>query len=119
MGRNQKPIGRPPKYKPEMIEDLLQRAKKGHTITEICSEWNITRQTFYRWRDEHPAFSDALKLSRIHYEAWYSKFVRGVAGGQVPGANVTALIWLGRNTCGWSDLRPHEEDESVDFELHE
>ncbi len=60
----QKPTGRPTKYKKEFAEQAAKLCRKGFIDDEIADFFNVTRSTFYLWKQRHRAFSDALKESK-------------------------------------------------------
>lgn len=55
--------GRPPKYNPEIHDNLVyQLARDNKTNDDIAENYmKITRTTFYEWINTHPSFSDAYK----------------------------------------------------------
>ena len=55
--------GRPPKYNPEIHDNLVyQLVRDNKTNDDIAENYlKITRTTFYEWINTHPSFSDAYK----------------------------------------------------------
>ncbi|GIZ15512.1 hypothetical protein [Capnocytophaga catalasegens] len=47
------------KIKDEIIADIY--AKKSCNISATCSALNITRKTFYSWREKRPKLNELLK----------------------------------------------------------
>ena len=61
------------KYDPKFAEELLSgiRYKKKLSIPELCRKWRITRQTYWRWREQYQEFSDAAELAELDYATSY------------------------------------------------
>lgn len=56
--------GRPTKYKPEYAKIAKKMCELGATDFDIVEALGVARSTFYKWRLEHKAFSDALKTGK-------------------------------------------------------
>lgn len=57
-------LGRPSSYDPVYCDAVVKYGKAGLTYTAIAVKLGISRDTLYRWMDDFPDFSDALKLAR-------------------------------------------------------
>ena len=49
---------------------------EGQSITEVCVELKIARQTFYEMRDDYIIFADAVELGLQQSEAWWTRLGR-------------------------------------------
>lgn len=58
------PLGRPTKYTESMVEQAKKLAGLGATDREIADFLEIDEATLYRWKHEHEAFCEALKLGK-------------------------------------------------------
>lgn len=58
------PPGRPSEYSPFIGNLLIDLMATGLSLTAAAAEIGFHRWTIYRWAEEHPEFSDALKLAR-------------------------------------------------------
>lgn len=56
--------GRPTKYKAEYVKIAKKMCELGATDADIIEAIGVARSTFYKWRAEHKAFSDALKVGK-------------------------------------------------------
>ena len=102
--QSKNPIGRPNKYKPEFHpQDFINRSKNGESVTEICMAWDIDRQTLYNWSNKHQEFFDAIKKGKDYLDAWFCRFFKKMAVGQIANANITAAIFLAKNAVKWTD----------------
>jgi hypothetical protein len=59
-------------YDPSMDEKALAAYKEGKSIVGICVELGISRETYYRWRDDetHP-FSEIAKAGETISQQWW------------------------------------------------
>ena len=56
------------KYTPEIVKaitDLIE--KDSYKVEEICEIVKISKDTYYRWLNENPDFSDALKKAETKF----------------------------------------------------
>jgi len=67
------PGGRPSKYKPEYCEQAHKLVLLGATDERIIDFFGIGNGTFYRWRQAHPEFREALKLSKEEMDTQVEK----------------------------------------------
>ena len=56
--------GRPTKYKSEYAKIAKKMCELGATDFDIVEALGIARSTFYKWRNDHKPFSDALKVGK-------------------------------------------------------
>lgn len=56
--------GRPTSYKAEYANIARKMCELGATDMDIVEALGVARSTFYKWRNEHEAFSDALKVGK-------------------------------------------------------
>lgn len=71
------------KFEPWMIDKALQLFAEGDSITSVCVDLDITRETYYNWRDnpEHP-FSNTAKRGELSSQQFWERAGRnGVLGG--------------------------------------
>lgn len=97
-----RPVGRPTKYSKAIAERLPSMFENGESVVEVCVALGITKQTFYRWVDEKPEFSDAYEKGKEISEAWWTRLARGGSTGQVKVQPATLIFNL-KNRFGWKD----------------
>lgn len=56
--------GRPPLYRAKYIAQAERAAQAGFTDKEIADLLGCGLTTLYKWKNEHPEFSEALKLNK-------------------------------------------------------
>ena len=74
--RARRTSGRPTKYKRKFCEEVTELAKTGASMAEICSHFDISRQTIDNWANKHPEFLEALTRAKIHAQAWWEAIGR-------------------------------------------
>jgi hypothetical protein len=57
-------MARPTKYKPEYVEQAAKLCALGATDIEIADFFDVDARTLYRWKAEHEAFCQSLKVSK-------------------------------------------------------
>lgn len=111
------PAGRPSKYDAEEHCKLaVAHGTDGKTYTAIANAIGITRDTLYRWMDEHPEFSDAMKKSRELAMQWWEERMQSMAlTGE---GNATAMIFAMKNQFpdDYKDRKEHKVE--ADLELY-
>jgi len=65
--------GRPTKYLPEMCETVIELMREGASQDEVIGHLDISRDTFYRWKEENKEFSDAIKRGIRLSQAWWER----------------------------------------------
>ena len=66
-------MGRPTKYKPEMCKVVIELMKEGASQEEVCGHLDISRDTFYRWKEENKEFSDTVKRGIQLSQGWWER----------------------------------------------
>ena len=83
-------------------ETVLNMYKDGCADVEIMAHLSISRDLFYRWLEEEPEFSDAIKRGRTLSESWWTRHGRKMATGEAEG-NPTTWIFNMKNRFKWTD----------------
>jgi hypothetical protein len=58
------PNGRPSPYRPDFADQARKLCRNGATDREIAHILGVCVRTFYRWRAEHDAFAQALRVGK-------------------------------------------------------
>lgn len=97
-----KGVGRPTKYHPDLCEFLPAMFERGESVSEVCVALSLSKETFYRWVEEHPEFSNAYKAGLARSEAWWSRLGRAGAAGFV---DIQPATWVFnmKNRFSWTD----------------
>lgn len=86
-------LGRPTKYRPDYHPAWAEKlAKLGATDEDIAGALDICVATLYNWKNEHPAFLEALKGGKIMADAEVaSKLFHRATGYQHPDVDVKVI----------------------------
>lgn len=88
------------KYKDTYPDDLIKMMAKGMLDCEIYAEWDISKKTFYKWRNEIPAMEEAFDIGYPKCEAFYVRHARQcMLDGDDKGFKF--FIGLMNNKFGW------------------
>lgn len=117
MSEEKPKMGRPTKYDPKYIQEMIDFFKRDYTIrkngkTEACDFPSIARfavnidvnkSTIYEWADKHPDFSNALKKCQEMQE---DIIVNNSLKGSYNGAFAQFLL---KNNFGYKDRQEVEQ----------
>lgn len=95
--------GRPSKYSPAYCEEVISFLAEGHSVTAFAGHIGVARSTVFKWADEIPEFSDALKVGQAKATAAWERVLLKVA--KDGGGNATAAIFGLKNRAAedWAD----------------
>jgi hypothetical protein len=124
--------GRPSDYKPKFAEEARKQCEEGATDQELADYFEVSVRTLYRWKNKHPEFCQALKVSKATADERVERslFERAigyerdevdirVVGGEIvqtpvrkfyPPDTTAAIFWL-------KNRRPDEWRDRVQTEL--
>jgi transposase-like protein len=76
--------------------------KNGESVSEVCAELGIHKDTFFEWVKTYKEFSDAYKKGLELSEAWWTKLGRAGATGK---AKIQPATWIFnmKNRFKWTD----------------
>lgn len=120
--------GRPPKYQAEYAEQARKLCLLGATDANMADFFEVDERTINRWKNDHPAFCQALKDGKLEADAtvaqslyrrangWEHRAVKIVADAKTgaehivpyvehyPGDTVAQIFWLkNRRPDLWRD----------------
>lgn len=128
--------GRPPKFKPEFVEQSQKLCKLGATDIEIADFFAVDVRTLYRWKGDYPEFCQALKSGKAEaderverslfaratgYEhedtdirVIEGKIVQTTIRKQYPPDTTAGIFWLkNRRPAEWRDKQEIEHGGSI------
>lgn len=97
------PGGRPTKYKPEMCDLVISEMSDGASKEACAGALGVAVSTLYKWIDEKPEFSEAIKRGEALSRVWWEEKARQAVIGELPGFNPTAWVFCMKNIHGWRD----------------
>lgn len=109
--------GRPTKYRPEFCELLIAHMKKIRSYESFGAVIGVNRDTLYEWEKEHPEFSDAKKIGRLHCRLGIEQLFLLQATGKIKGGNAISLIFFAKNVAGFRDDPINDDDIVSEMEF--
>lgn len=86
--------GRPTKYDPNwMIDAVLDAGRTGASKEKMAAVCGISKETLYKWMEEHSDFSDAVQAATDLAQVWWENFGQAATLGMIQGWNATAWIF--------------------------
>lgn len=109
-------VGRPSDYDPAFCERAVEFLADGFSIAAFAGEIGVARSTVYKWIDEHPEFSDAVKTGQAKAILWWERRNRDFA--LTGDGNATAIIFGLKNRASdeWRDKVETEHSGSMRVE---
>ncbi len=92
-----------------MCELVIAWGSEGMSKAEIAFNLGISRNTLYRWINDHEEFGDAIKKAEDGAAAWFHRAFRKMAF-ESKDSNITALIFAAKNQLP-DDFRDRKEHE--------
>ncbi len=79
---NDKPWQFQDKFEPWMIDKALSLFRDGESVTSICCELGIVRDTYYNWakNPEHPFYNTAKFGEQLSQQFWERSGRNGIFG---------------------------------------
>lgn len=89
------------KYSSEMCEQIINVAAEGGHLASMLVTMGIkSKDTFYRWCNEHPDFKEAYEYSKlVSQDAWERIGYKG-ATGQIPNFSASTYAIIMNNKFG-------------------
>jgi hypothetical protein len=69
MSEETNPVGRPTKFKPEMVDQAKKLCLLGATEAQMADFFQVSIQTLYTWRETYPDFLEAITQGKIVADA--------------------------------------------------
>lgn len=109
------------KYEPWMDEAALSAFEEGDSITAVCYKLDISRETYYRWKDDasHP-FSRVAKRGEQASQLWWEGIGKdGITGCLDKFAGSTyQFVMKNRFREHYSDQQKPENNTAVEMLLN-
>jgi len=95
--------GRPTKYDPAYCDEVVEFMKDGYSVKAFAGHIGVALSTVYKWADEHPEFSDALKAGQASAAFWWEKTLRHNAETGEGSASAAIFGVKNRSQEEWKD----------------
>lgn len=90
-------------YDPGYCELLIKHMSEGYSFETFGAHVNCSKDTLYRWRDEHPEFCEAKKQGESKARHWWEEKGAEGACGLIPNFNASVWIFSMKNKFGYRD----------------
>lgn len=109
--------GRPSKYRPEMVTELVELMQKGRTNIHICAKWGVSEDTFYRWLKEKPELKEAFDNALPQCQVYWENMCEAAMLGQIKGFKANMfLAFMSRKFKNWADTKPEVVGTHINIE---
>lgn len=79
------PSGPRPKYKPEYCDTVVAVASEGKHIAHMMMAIGVkSKDTWYRWQKDYPAFKEAVEFAKVVSQAKYEDIGLEAIQGKIP-----------------------------------
>lgn len=104
------PAGRPSKYSPAYVEEVVDFCEQGYSLTAFAGHIGVDRDSISEWCKQHPEFSVACNRAKAKRAAWWESRGRDIAQNGGPGGQATMVIFGLKNHApeDFSDKTQHE-----------
>lgn len=111
------PAGRPSKYQAAYCDEVISCLAEGHSVTAFAGRIGVARSTVFKWAEEIPEFSDALKVGQAKATEFWEGILKDVAKNG--GGNATAAIFGLKNRAGddWRDKVEQEHSGGLTVQI--
>jgi hypothetical protein len=107
------PPGAPTKFRKVFCKRLIELAKDGRTIEEACADFQISIDTYYKWKKRYPEFAEAdSEALPLRTKFWIDIGRKGI----VAGGHFREKTWqfLMMNISKWGMRNIIEEPQPVE-----
>lgn len=108
-------FGRPPEYKPEYCQMLIDHMATGMSYETFAATINTCRATLYNWEKQFPDFLDAKKQAVEAGQQFWEKIAIDHLVERDKGDKVNSAMWIFnmKNRFKWRDRHEIEADEET------
>lgn len=96
-------MARPIEYDPEFCDRAISFLADGFSVAALAGELSVARSSIYKWMEDYPEFSDAVKVGQAKATLWWEKANRSLA--MTGEGNATACVFGLKNRASdeWRD----------------
>jgi len=85
------------KYDPEICKKIPDLFHNGASITSVCLELKITRDTYYAWRKEFEEFNEACEMGEYKSEKYMERLAMKGIRGKIRNFSAPMMIFMLKN----------------------
>lgn len=104
---------RPSKYKEEYCEESIEFLSDGYSVTALAGHFRVSVSTVYKWAEQHPDFSEALKTGQALAALWWERVLRNTALTGEGNASCAIFGVKNRSRGEWKDKVEEKDTEDT------
>lgn len=98
-----KAVGRPPDYRPEYCEKLIEHMASGFSFETFAAKLDTHRAVLYQWEHEHQDFADAKRKGLDKLQEYFESAGNAGMVGQIRNFHDAIWIFQMKNRFRWTD----------------
>lgn len=106
-------------YTPKVIQEMLDQAAIGRSMTQIAASLGIPFSTFKGWKyqSDKADFAVAWQAANTAFEAYHEDVLQKMAKGIIKGGNAQAQMYILNNRCkkNWGSISTQKIDMTTDI----
>lgn len=105
------------KFEPWMCEKAQELFSQGESITSVCCDLDISRETYYRWKEENPQFSKAVRRGEMLSQQYWERLGRSGISGDIDkfGGSSWQFVMKNRFRDSYSDQQKDTGSTAVEM----
>ena len=96
-------MSRPTKYDPSFCDEAREFMAEGFSTKAFAGHIGVSLSTVYKWAEEHPEFSEAIKAAQAAGAMWWEKTLKQVASTGDGNASAAIFGVKNRSQEEWKD----------------
>lgn len=106
-------MARPTKYDPAFCEQAFEFMSEGYSTKAFSGSIGVSLSTVYKWMEEYPEFSEAIKAAQASGAMWWEKTLKQVASTGDGNASAAIFGVKNRSQEEWKDKQDvnHTSDD--------
>ena len=104
------------KYEPWMDEKAIELFRDGESVTSVCCDLDISRETYYQWSKDkdHPFYKIAKRGEKLSQQYWERLGRQGVRGDLDKfGGSSWQFVMKNRFRDHYSDQQKQEDNKTL------
>lgn len=104
------------KFEPWMIDKALELFKDGESVTSVCCDLGITRETYYQWSKDkdHPFYKTSKHGEQLSHQYWERLGRQGIRGDlEKFGGSSWQFVMKNRFRDHYSDQQKQEDNKTL------
>lgn len=107
------PAGRPSKYSEAYCDEVIDTMATGLSLTAFAGEIGVARSTINEWINEHPEFSEAVRIAKAKRTLALERDMLSAQSGPAVSARMFAL--KNADPEEWREKQHIEHSGNVDI----